>query len=407
LWHKVSVALSRKRITRTIALLLLAAPGAAQNGEKRVVPLDPAQRQVFERQRSVGVAILVGVTKYPRYSGLGELRYPGRDVDLLEKELARQRYTVVSLKDGEATRGAVLNAIRQAGEVVDQKDGTIVFFFSGHGFADQSANFLATFDATSAGLAQSGLSLAAVEEALQVSGAPRRVMWIDACRNDPGKGAGEARGFERFAASGGTRVLFSTKAGRISYEDDELQQGLFSYYLVKGLRGEAARDDGIVSFRDLADFVTEGVQSRSLKQGRVQVPYEAGESSGDFLLARVSSEAAVDAPRPVEMQSAGARLLPPPELRAPPAEQVTIRVNVKILDPRGRTIVGLIASDFRIKEDGREQAITEFVDAAQSGYTLGYRPARGVGASGTHSFAVELKSKGFKYQILAPATVDH
>jgi hypothetical protein len=29
----------------------------------------------------VGVAILVGVGKYPRYSGLSELHYPGTDVE--------------------------------------------------------------------------------------------------------------------------------------------------------------------------------------------------------------------------------------------------------------------------------------------------------------------------------------
>src|SRR5580658_7354629 len=118
-------------MTRLTFLFLLAAVVAAQNSEKRIIPIDSTQKQTFERQRKVGVAILVGVTKYPRYSGLGELRYPGRDVDLLEQELVRQRYTVLSLKDGEATKGAVLNAIQQAGEVVDPKDGTIVFFFSG------------------------------------------------------------------------------------------------------------------------------------------------------------------------------------------------------------------------------------------------------------------------------------
>ena len=63
----------------------------------------------------MGVAILVGVAKYLRYGGLSELRYTGRDVDLLEQERTRQRYAVLALKDREATKGAVLNAIRQAG----------------------------------------------------------------------------------------------------------------------------------------------------------------------------------------------------------------------------------------------------------------------------------------------------
>ncbi len=272
----------------------------AQGREKRVTPVDAAQRATFERERKVGVAILVGIGKYPRYSGLGELHYPSRDADVLESELTAQRYVVTTLKDGEATRGAILNAIRQSGEVIDAEHGTLVFFFSGHGFAEGNSNYLASYDATSNDLARSGLDLGAVEKAMVATGARRRVMWVDACRNEPGKGAGDGRSFSRFESSSGTRILFSTKAGRISYEDDDLKQGLFSYYLARGLHGEASRDDGMVSFRDLADFVVDGVESRSLKQGRVQVPYEAGESSGDFLLARASAPVpAVIAPKPV------------------------------------------------------------------------------------------------------------
>jgi Skp family chaperone for outer membrane proteins len=278
----------------------------AQGREKRVTPVDSTQRATFERDRKVGVAILVGIGTYPRYSGLGELRYPARDADLLESELSAQRYTVITLKNAEATRGAILNAIRQSGEVIDAERGTLVFFFSGHGFAEGNSNYLASYDATSNDLARSGLDLGAVEKAMIATGARRRVMWVDACRNEPGKGAGDGRSFARFDSSAGTRILFSTKAGRLSYEDDDLKQGLFSYYLARGLHGDAARDDGLISFRDLADFVVDGVESRSLKQGRVQVPYEAGESSGDFLLARSNGSTLVAEPKPAISSTADA-----------------------------------------------------------------------------------------------------
>lgn len=269
------------------ALLIFATSAVlgAQVREKRVVPLDPQQREGFETRRRAGVAVLVGVGRYPKYSGLGELRYPARDVDLLEKELTAQRYAVVSLKDGDATRAAVLNAIRQAGEVLDPDSGVMIFFFSGHGFAQGPVNYLATYDAAANAMDQSGLALSNVEKALTDAGAKRRVLWVDACRNEPGKG-GEGRSFTRFQAAQGTRILLSTKAGRISYEDDELQQGLFSYFLARGLQGDVGRDDGLISFRDLADYVIDAVQTRSLRSGHVQVPYEAGESSGDFLLAK-------------------------------------------------------------------------------------------------------------------------
>jgi Caspase domain len=199
-----------------LAILAVSAIARAQVREKRVVPLDGAQRQGFETRRRAGVAILVGVGKYPRYSQLSELRYSSRDVELLEKELAAQRYLVVQLKDGEATRAAVRNAIHQAGEVLDPAQGVRLFFFSGHRFAEDGTNYLATFDASGNALAQSGLPIQAVEKAMADAGATRRILLVDACRNEPGKGAGGGRSFTRFAGSAGTRILYSTKAGKIS-----------------------------------------------------------------------------------------------------------------------------------------------------------------------------------------------
>src|ERR1019366_3976274 len=129
--------------------LLLGVPlilGAQTAREKRVVPVDGSSRQSFERQPKV--AVLVGVGHYPKRSGLSELRYPAADVDALEAELAKQRYTVIPLKEQEATRGAVLKAIAYVAEVVDRNQGTVVFFFSGHGFAERGQNYLATFEAS-------------------------------------------------------------------------------------------------------------------------------------------------------------------------------------------------------------------------------------------------------------------
>ena len=83
----------------------------------------------------------------------------------------------------------------------------------------------------------------------------------------------------------------------MSYEDDQLQQGIFSYFLAKGLSGEAARPDGLVTFQDLSFYVTQQGRMRSAPSGHLQVPYEAGEASGDLLLASASAKpAAVQTP---------------------------------------------------------------------------------------------------------------
>jgi hypothetical protein len=271
---------SRSAIARALVALapiLL----TAQTREKRVSPVDSNLRQSFERQAKL--AVLVGVGQYPSRSGLNQLRYPARDVDLLEAELKKQGYTTVALKDYEATRGSIVKVLQDAAEVVDRGSGTVLFFFSGHGYADKGGNYLATYEATSSDLAGSGLAVAKVEEMLKATGSPRQVMLLDACRSRVDKGVG-SRTFERFETAAGLRVLFSTKFGGSSYERDELRNGVFTHFLVQGLRGDAAGTDGFVTFHDLAEYVTASVRTYGFQHGDVQVPYEAGEATGDFLI---------------------------------------------------------------------------------------------------------------------------
>jgi formylglycine-generating enzyme required for sulfatase activity len=268
----------------TVASLAICA--SAQDRDKRVTPVDPTVRQKFERQ--VKVALLVGIGNYDVATGLPALKYPARDVELLTAELQRQGYLVTSLIDGRASRGVIRRTLHELASALDPDQGTFLFYFSGHGFQQDGRNYLATYGSTADDLKSEGLAVGDVEALLKETRAHQIMMFIDACRNDPSGGARavEQRSFAALQAATGIRVLYSTRSGRVSFESDELRQGVFTYFLVHGLRGEAAGADGLVTFRDLADYVIEQTRIYGLKSGRVQVPYEAGESSGDFLLAR-------------------------------------------------------------------------------------------------------------------------
>jgi formylglycine-generating enzyme required for sulfatase activity len=274
------------RVAVCLLLLPLLPAWAQQSSARRIVPVPTADAQAF--QRAPKIALLVGVGKYPQYSGIGALQYPGRDVAALAAQLEAQGYTVIPMTDAEATRSAVRGALRNIKEVLDQKDGTLVFFFSGHGWAPAGRNFLAAYDADASGLTDSGLALDEVLKLMADTGAKRRVAWIDACRNEPGKSLPSSRTFAALNRAEGTRVLFSTRAGRLSFENAELKQGVFTHFLIRALQGEAAGSDGLVTFRDIVDYVTDGVQAWGLRRGDLQIPYEVagGEASGDFLIAR-------------------------------------------------------------------------------------------------------------------------
>jgi len=55
---------------------------------------------------------------------------------------------------------------------------------------------------------------------------------------------------------------------------------------------------------------------------------------------------------------------PPPVQIIPPVETELLRLEVVVLDERGRPVSGLAIGDFQVAEDGKEQAVTHFQPAA-------------------------------------------
>jgi uncharacterized caspase-like protein len=63
-------------------------------------------------------------------------------------------------------------------------------------------------------------------------------------------------------SSGGMVLMMSSKAEETSIEYRGLRQGVFSYYLIKGMKGEANTNyDKIVTITELYDYVKKNVQT--------------------------------------------------------------------------------------------------------------------------------------------------
>jgi tetratricopeptide (TPR) repeat protein len=273
-----------------IALSVITVSAAQQEGRpKRVIAVLPQEVQAFERQAKV--ALLVGVGDYPESGGLSRVRYAASDVTALATALDDDGYTVRSLINSEATRGAVRKALRDMAELVDKDQGTALFYFSGHGFAQDGVNYLAVYGTVADDLKGEGLPLAEVLELIGRVPARRKVLFMDACRNNPlvGREISSPRSFTTLSEGEGLRILYATRPGGLSYENDQLEHGVFSYFLLRGLRGEAAGKDGLITFSDLANYVTESVRTFGLQKGEAQIPFESGEAAGEFLLARLAS----------------------------------------------------------------------------------------------------------------------
>ena len=245
-------------------------------------------QEVPKFQQENKVAVIIGVNTYDRSTGLRPLKYAASDATNLKNTLIKQGYKVRLLTNHHAGKHMILNAIEQAGKTLKRNTGTFIFAYSGHGFASNKQNYLASHGTVINRLAQSALPLREVQQAIRRTGAKRAILFIDACRNDPniaGSKSVASTGFI-YSKSEGIKTLYATKFGEVSWESPQLRHGVFSHFLIKALRGEAADRNGVISFSSVEKYVQQNVSNWTFshRMPNTQLPFSNGNSFGVLVL---------------------------------------------------------------------------------------------------------------------------
>ena len=242
--------------------------------------LTPAQQAALRRPangKSEMYAVVVGVGAY---SAMQTLNYTDDDAYQMYAFLkspeggALSDDQVVILVDELATKGNIERALQDKLSRADADD-IVIFYFSGHGVG---GSFVPVdFDGQ-----RNLLSHARVEELFNSSAARHKLVVADACHSGGLLAARSAersstRLYEAFAkSSGGTALLLSSKHEEVSLEASGLRSGVFSHFLLRGMKGEADRDqDKIVTVEELYQYLYGRVRDYT---GKRQTPV----LSGDF-----------------------------------------------------------------------------------------------------------------------------
>lgn len=240
------------------------------------------------------LAIVVGVSDYPASGDLWPLNYADNDAVAIAETFESQGFTVKLLLNAEAKKSAVSKALEEAQTFFnfasDSTPGVVVFYFAGHGFADNGNNYIMPEDGRVEDPAGSGLSLENIITTLAASGARQRMLFIDACRENTSSDRGLSRVYDATSGgpvSQGTAVLYSTKFGSTSVESDDLQHGVYTYFLLRGLNG--ATGDQKLAFSTVSRYVEENVyRYTSANFPKIQQPFKAGEYSGEFIISETT-----------------------------------------------------------------------------------------------------------------------
>jgi formylglycine-generating enzyme required for sulfatase activity len=223
------------------------------------------------------VAFLVGVSKYQK-DGFDNLDYCERDISELAAELRKHEFKVATLTGDEATKEAVDAWLAKVFESLAKlkKHDVALLGFSGHGVQSLVKNpnpgqpdiedaFFCPADALKS-RTDTMISISWVMRQLdELSGSSQNLVLVDACRNNPNKGAKNIDGSTAKELPSKISVLFSSSAGKRSYESHEVKHGVFTHVLLQGLRGDAANRNGQITWLNLASYAIDEVPRQTRK----------------------------------------------------------------------------------------------------------------------------------------------
>jgi uncharacterized caspase-like protein len=253
------------------------------------------------------------------------------------------------------TRTNVLKQTRDLLLQVALKDDLVVIFFSGHGFLADNNNeegILATKDCFKANKTGTGLKISALREMLEKCPARRKILILDCCHaGAKGEQVAPDDVQELFKNAQGLITLASCDANQESHEPHELGQGLFTHYLIRGLKGDGDTNvDGRIELEELFKYVQSKVYVYSRDNlGRAQTPVKfESNAAGFFELARVKGF--VPKP-PVRLEAPGRQIAgAPPDKRF---REIFERFRSGVSAPEGDSM-GLLADATALIAEARQ-----------------------------------------------------
>ncbi|NDJ16996.1 caspase family protein [Myxacorys almedinensis] len=224
--------------------------------------------------------LLIGVNHYDDET-LPTLRYAALDCQGLGEALTAatqafpQKEFLIhhDLVSNKPTLDAVQASLQRLVTEAKAED-TILTYFSGHGIVDPASHqtVLCLANTQKQNAPSTGLCLQNMLQQLGDCSAHSQIVWLDACHSgnitlQGAKGQAVDPALlnptpqlldllrQRAAKSRGFYALLSCDQGQQSWEFPDLGHGVFSYYLMRGLRGEAADAHGVIDADGLYRYV--------------------------------------------------------------------------------------------------------------------------------------------------------
>ncbi len=267
-------------------------------------------------------AVIVGISSYLE-PGITQLQFANRDAEIFASFLKSKaggqvpESNIRLLTDSAATTVAVYNAIYWLKKTV-KKDDLVYFYFSGHGDLESITMFndayLICYNSPSLNYVGNALSvdyLNKITNTLSAETNAKVVLITDACHSgkvtDAQYMTNKLVGEKLMATQQKEIRIASCTYDQLSNENADWGggRGVFSYYLVNGLKGLADKSkDGTVSLGEIKSYLEDALQADLIlkSENKVQTPVFKGDYG--FSLSKVDKSEMIAARTMVSNDSA-------------------------------------------------------------------------------------------------------
>ena len=250
-------------------------------------------------------AVIIGISQYKTVSSL---QFADQDAlafyDYLRNQIGVPKDNIFLLTNQQAT---LVNVRRTLGTELKRKASsrdTVLIYFAGHGAPETDATspdndglekYLVVYDSDSDDLYTTGLPMREVEIIFERLAAERVVFIADTCFSGATTGRTFSTGGRRAVVSDafltrlshakGRVVLAASRANEVSAERPDMRHGVFTYFLLEGLRGKADVDgDNMITIDELYNYVSQKVPAATAQN---QHPIKKGEVDGQLVVGQV------------------------------------------------------------------------------------------------------------------------
>jgi hypothetical protein len=226
-----------------------------------------------------------------RYSNLPSVDFAQKDSSVMKEYFIRvlgiPEENIKYLVDSQATKSTITGHLRSILPRNVEKDSNLYLYFAGHGFPEVVEGkivdtYLVPYDGNPQFITESGYKIKDLYEDLDKLKIQRTFVFLDACFSGGASRSEKMLGGTRPALidppttllkSDKVISLASTKGGQASNSYPERKHGLFTYFLLDGLKGAADKDgDGWISMEELFSYVRDNVAKVSRRKGVEQTP---------------------------------------------------------------------------------------------------------------------------------------